>query len=89
MSHNLWIWALQLLDDFKALVELGEDVDHRAGEEGVLRCLLELGRGKRRGNAFQMDARLGILPSYKPCSYTPLNTHVQHVVFYPPEMANI
>lgn len=42
VPHNLGIGALQLLDDLKALVELGEHIHHRAGEECVLRGLLEL-----------------------------------------------
>lgn len=42
VPHNLGIRALQLLDDLKALVELGENIHHGAGEERVLRGLLEL-----------------------------------------------
>lgn len=42
VPHNLGVGALQLLDDLKALVELGENVHHGAGEERVLRGLLEL-----------------------------------------------
>lgn len=45
VPHNLGVGALQLLDDLKALVELGENVHHGAGEEGVLRGLLELWEG--------------------------------------------
>lgn len=36
------VGAVQLLDDLEALVELSEDVHHRAGEQSVLRRLLEL-----------------------------------------------
>ena len=43
MSHDLGVRTVQFLDDLKALVELGEDVHHRAGEKSMLRCLLELG----------------------------------------------
>lgn len=42
VPHNLGVGALQFLDDLKALVELGENVHHGAGEERVLRGLLEL-----------------------------------------------
>lgn len=42
LGHDLRIWTLQLPDDLKTLVELREDVDHGAGEEGVLGRLLEL-----------------------------------------------
>lgn len=42
LGHDLWVRTLQLPDDLEALVELREDVDHGAGEEGVLRRLLEL-----------------------------------------------
>lgn len=44
LSHDVWVRALQFPDDLKALIELGEDVDHGAGEQSVLRCLLELPR---------------------------------------------
>lgn len=49
LSHHGGVGAVQLLDDLEALVELSEDVDHRAGEERVLGRLLELGgrEGKR------------------------------------------
>lgn len=46
LSHHGRVGAVQLLDDLEALVELSEDVDHRAGEERVLGRLLEL-KGKR------------------------------------------
>ena len=42
MGHHSGVGAVQLLDDLKALVELSEDVYHRAGEQSVLRRLLEL-----------------------------------------------
>lgn len=42
LSQDVWVGTLQLPDDLKALVELGEDVDHGAGEQSVLRRLLEL-----------------------------------------------
>lgn len=42
LSQDVWVGTLQLPDDLKALVELGEDVHHGAGEQRVLRCLLEL-----------------------------------------------
>ena len=42
MSHHGRVGTVQLLDDLKALVELREDVDHGAGEQSVLRRLLEL-----------------------------------------------
>ena len=46
MPHNLGVRALKLLDNLKALVKLGEDVHHGAGEQGMLRGLLELqGKG--------------------------------------------
>lgn len=45
MSQGLWIWTLQLLDDLEALVQLSEHIHHGAGEEGVLRRLLELSKG--------------------------------------------
>lgn len=42
VSNNDRVWALQLLNDLKALVELGEHIHHWAREQSVLRCLLEL-----------------------------------------------
>lgn len=36
VPNNLGIRALKLLDDLKALVELGEDIHHGAGEESML-----------------------------------------------------
>lgn len=42
MSHDLGVRTVQFFDDLKALVELGEDVHHRARKESMLRCLLEL-----------------------------------------------
>lgn len=48
MGHDHGVWTLQLLDDLKALVELREDVHHGAGEERVLRGLLELSRRRRK-----------------------------------------
>ena len=48
VGHHGGVGAVQLPDDLKALVELSEDVHHRAGEQGVLGRLLELqadGRG--------------------------------------------
>lgn len=41
-SQDVWVGTLQLPDDLEALVELGEDVHHGAGEQSVLRRLLEL-----------------------------------------------
>lgn len=35
-GHDFGVGTLQFLDDLKALVELGEDVHHRTGEESVL-----------------------------------------------------
>lgn len=49
VADDLRIRTLQLADDFEALVELGEDVHHRAGEQSVLRRHLELeGQKKER-----------------------------------------
>lgn len=42
LSHDVRVGTLQFLDDLETLVELGEDVHHGAGEQGVLRSLLEL-----------------------------------------------
>lgn len=42
LAHHGGVGTVQLLDDLKALVELREDVHHRAGEESVLRRRLEL-----------------------------------------------
>lgn len=44
VANDLRVRTLQLADDFKALVELGEHVHHRAGEQRVLRRDLELER---------------------------------------------
>lgn len=49
LGHDLGIGTLQLPDDLKTLVELREDVDHGAGEEGVLGRLLELEVGGKGG----------------------------------------
>lgn len=55
LGHDVRVRAFQFPDDLKALVELGEDVHHRAGEQSMLRCLLELrqcrvARGKTQTN---------------------------------------
>lgn len=42
VADDLRVGTLQLADDFKALIELGEHVDHGAGEQSVLRRDLEL-----------------------------------------------
>lgn len=42
LGHHGRVGAVQLLDDLEALVELREDVHNRAGEQSVLRRLLEL-----------------------------------------------
>ena len=42
VGQSMWVGALQLLDDLKALIELREHVHHRAGEQSVLRRHLEL-----------------------------------------------
>ena len=42
VGHGLGVGAVQLLDDLEALVELCEHVHHGAGEQSVLRRLLEL-----------------------------------------------
>lgn len=36
VPHDLGVRAFKFLDDLKALVELGEDVHHRAGKQGML-----------------------------------------------------
>lgn len=36
VGKDVGVWAFQLSDDLKALVELCEDVHHRAGKECVL-----------------------------------------------------
>lgn len=55
VAYNLWVGALQLFNYFKALVKLGKDIHHWAGEKSVFWCLLVLwteikrrvsGRGK-------------------------------------------
>jgi hypothetical protein len=55
VTNDLRVWTLELADDLEALVELGEHVHHGAGEERVLRRLLELRRRRRR-------RRLGAAP---------------------------
>lgn len=47
LAHHRGVGAVQLLDDLKALVELGEDVYHWAGEQSMLGRRLELGDGKQ------------------------------------------
>lgn len=42
IANDLRVRTLQFADDFKALIELGEHVHHRAGEQSVLRRDLEL-----------------------------------------------
>lgn len=48
VADDLGIRTLQLADDFEALVELGEDVHHGAGEQSVLRRHLELDSQKKK-----------------------------------------
>lgn len=52
LAHHGGVGTLQLLDDLKALVELREDVHHRAGEQSVLRRRLELRMTKGNGNIY-------------------------------------
>lgn len=47
LGQDAGVGTLQFPDDLKALVELGEDVDHGAGEQSVLRRLLELTHERR------------------------------------------
>ena len=42
LADHRRVRTVQLLDDLKALAELSEDVHHRAGEQSMLRRLLEL-----------------------------------------------
>lgn len=42
MCHHRGVRAVQFVDNLKALIELSEDVHHRAGEQSMLRCLLKL-----------------------------------------------
>lgn len=42
VADDLRVGTLQFADDFKALIELREHVHHGTGEQGVLRCDLEL-----------------------------------------------
>ncbi len=42
LSHDVGVGAFQFPDDLKALIELGEDVNNRAGEQSMLGGLLEL-----------------------------------------------
>lgn len=57
VPDNLRVGALEFLDDLKALVELGEDVHHGAGEERVLRRLLELCGGGEIGGHWGEGSR--------------------------------
>ena len=74
MSHHRRVGAVQLLDDLKALVELSEDVHHRAGEQRVLRRLLELqaeGREDKLQNC-RAQVALSILTDSHFLSYSSL-----------------
>lgn len=48
VANDLRVGTLQLTDDFKALIELGEHVHHGAGEQSVLRRDLELESQRKR-----------------------------------------
>lgn len=48
VSQHGRVGTVQLADDPEALVELRENVHHRAGEQRVLRCRLELGSRKNQ-----------------------------------------
>ena len=50
VPNNLRVGTLQFADDFKALIELREHVHHRAGEQSVLWCDLELENEKKEGD---------------------------------------
>lgn len=64
LCHDIRVGAFQFLDDLKALVELGKDVHHRAGEESVLRRLLELQDSARGLEVCPQIFRNGSAPSY-------------------------
>lgn len=53
LSQDVRVGTIQFPDDLEALVELCKDVHHRAGEQRMLRCLLEL-RRCRVGTGKQM-----------------------------------
>lgn len=52
LAHHGGVGTVQLLDDLKALIELREDVHHRAGEQSVLRRRLELRTTKGNGKIY-------------------------------------
>lgn len=52
LAHHGGVGTVQLFDDLKALIELCEDVHHRAGEQGVLRRRLELATTKGDGKIY-------------------------------------
>lgn len=64
VTNNLGVRALELLDDLEALVKLGEDIHHRAREERMLRCLLELGGVRGRVSRRQAGEILALLGTY-------------------------
>lgn len=61
VADDLRVGTLQLADDFKALIELGEHVDHGAGEQSVLRRDLELESQKKRQDWGVGDGQVGMM----------------------------
>lgn len=48
LGHDIRVRTFEFLYDLKALIELGENIHHRAGEQSMLRSLLELRWQKRK-----------------------------------------
>lgn len=62
MGKDAGVWAFQLPDDLKALIELREDIHHRTGKECMLWCLLELKKTTHRVtiHSFRVWKELGL-----------------------------
>lgn len=83
VSHDVRVGTFQFLDDLKALVELSEDVHHRAGEQSVLRRLLELQVEGRQGKLqnFRLPVLSSLIITAKSLSIFSLLQYFQDVLF--------
>lgn len=80
LGHDGRVRTFQFLYDFKALVELGENIHHRAGEQSMLRCLLEL-RWQRRKTPTNTLKSLIITTHNELCLYLKMYGYVK-MYFY-------
>lgn len=69
--------ALQLLNNLKALVQLSKDINHRAGKERVVRCLLKLWMGDKAITVVTLGYKKSLQP-FTPTAHLFAQSHAYH-----------